>query len=342
MNGYERISSALLGKKTDAIPVMLHNFLPAAKESGFTQKEYRSSAENIAASFIRAVETYQYDGILVDMDTVTTAGAVGVPVDFPEDNPARSHSGIIHSLSAVSSLKKVHIEDYRPITIWLEAVRKLVDYFGTDIYIRGNCDQNPFSLASSMRTPGLWMMDLCDEDNQEAVKELLSYCTDITCQFIRLMGETGAHMVSNGDSTAGPSMISPEMYRKFALPYEKQVVNFAHKLKLPYTLHICGDTTLILDDMVATGADALELDYKTDVIRVHDILREKGVAFIGNVDPSGVLALGTEDTVKETTQKLIALFSDTNRFILNAGCALPACTPSKNIHAFIACARAPR
>ena len=31
----------------------------------------------------------QYDGITVDIDTVTLAGACGVPVDFPNDEPAR-------------------------------------------------------------------------------------------------------------------------------------------------------------------------------------------------------------------------------------------------------------
>ena len=33
---------------------------------------------------ITAVEKYKYDGILVDIDTVTLAGAVAIPVDFPQ------------------------------------------------------------------------------------------------------------------------------------------------------------------------------------------------------------------------------------------------------------------
>jgi len=41
MNGYERIKSALAGKPTDKIPVMLHNFMMAAKEAGLTRaREY--------------------------------------------------------------------------------------------------------------------------------------------------------------------------------------------------------------------------------------------------------------------------------------------------------------
>ena len=68
-------------------------------------------------------------------------------------------------------------------------------------------------------------------------------------------------MVSNGDSPAGPEMISPEMYEEFAMPYEKIVVDTSHQAGLLYTLHICGNTEIILDLMVKTGADAFEIDY---------------------------------------------------------------------------------
>ena len=43
--------------------------------------------------------------------------------------------------------------------------------------------------------------------------------------------------------------------------------------------------------MLATGADALELDYKTDARLAHERMKDRAV-FIGNLDPSGVLALG--------------------------------------------------
>jgi uroporphyrinogen decarboxylase len=145
-------------------------------------------------------------------------------------------------------------------------------------------------------------------------------------------------MVSNGDSSAGPSVVSPGIYRTFALPYEKRVVEEAHGLGLPYMLHICGKTELILDDMVSSGADALELDYKTDVHRAHEIIRGR-CAFVGNLDPSGVLALGSPGLVEEKTRELKAVFAGTPRFILNAGCAIPATTPPENIRAMIRVAR---
>ena len=56
MNGCERILAALRGEPPDRVPIMLHNFMMAAREAGFTQAEYRSDPQNVATAFIRAVE----------------------------------------------------------------------------------------------------------------------------------------------------------------------------------------------------------------------------------------------------------------------------------------------
>lgn len=339
MNGYERIMAALKGEWPDRVPVMLHNFMMAAREAGYSQTEFREDPKRIADAFIRSVETYEYDGILVDVDTAVLAGAVGVPLDFPDDEPARCEGGCLDDLRQAADLGEPDVGRDARVQIWLEAVSRLKEHFDDEILIRGNCDQAPFSLASMMRTPAMWMMDLLDESNREGVLRLLDFCTKATCQFIRLMSKTGAHIVSNGDSPAGPDMISPQMYEQFALPYEKKVIDEAHRLGLPYVLHICGDTTLILDKIRATGTDGVELDYKTDVAEAHRAFRDS-VCFIGNIDPSGILALGSVDDVERATKELLEAYSDTPRFVLNAGCALPPNTPAENVEAMIRTARA--
>ncbi|MCU0414924.1 MAG: uroporphyrinogen decarboxylase family protein [Ignavibacteriaceae bacterium] len=329
--------AALNGEPADKIPIMLHNFMVAAAEMNISMAQFRESPRLIAASFIKSVEKYDLDGVLVDIDTVTLAGSVGVAVDFPEREPARSHGGILDSLKNLKSLKPVSVENYKYIQIWLEAVRLLKDYFDDEIMIRGNCDQSPFSLASMMRGTELWMTDLYMAEPSQLC-ELLDYCTEATCQFIKLMVQTGAHMVSNGDSPAGPDMISPELYEQYALPYETRVIEEAHRAGVYYTLHICGNTSLILDKMLLTGADAFEIDYKTDTMHAFNILKDKAT-FIGNIDPSSVLALGTPALVREKTTELLNIFSKTNRFILNSGCALPSITPEANMRAFVETAR---
>lgn len=337
MNGYERISAALKGEETDKIPVMLHNFMVVAKEAGLTMEQYRNDPKAIASAFIQSVEKYEYDGVLIDIDTVTLAGACGVQVDFPINDPARSHKGIIESYDQLDQLIYPDLSSYKYVEVWLEATRLLKEYFRDEIYIRGNCDQAPFSLASMLRGTENWMMDFYMVD-ENLIHQLLDYCTKISIQFLELMAQTGADMLSNGDSTAGPDMIPPELFERFALPYEKKLVEAAHKTGLSYVLHICGNTELILSQMIRTGADGLELDYKTDVNKAFELMNDK-ITLFGNVDPSGILAMGSPESVRQSTQKLLEVFGQTQRFVLNSGCAMPPSTPEENIRSFIQTAR---
>jgi len=332
MTGKERIQAALEGKWTDRRPVMLHNFLMAAREEGISMKEFGENPQSAARAFIHAAEKYNIDGLLIDLSTATLAGSLGVPVDYPEDEPARTHGGLISSLEEVKDLVPVNVVKDAGIQHWLEITRIVKDYFGEEKYIRGNCDQAPFSLASMVRGSQELMTDLLMDP--EAVHRLLEYTTEAGLQFIRLMSETGAHMVSNGDSVAGPEMIPPEFYRDFALPYEKKLVKEAHRLGLAYTLHICGDTEVILEDMVQTGADALELDYLTDIQKIYDHCH-RSTLLIGNLDPSGVLNYGSPELVKQKTLELLEIYRDSPRLMINAGCAIPPDTPSENIRAMV-------
>jgi MtaA/CmuA family methyltransferase len=334
VNGYERIAAALRGERPDRVPVMLHNFMVAAREAGVTMKAFREDPRVMAGVFTRAVEAYGYDGILVDLDTATLAGALGVPVALPETEPALCHGARLGSLAAVDDLEPPDVGRDERVAVWLEAVRLLVGHFGREVFVRGNCDQAPFSLASMMRGAADWMMDLMEEDNRERAFRLLDHCAEAGLQFVRLMAQTGAHMVSSGDSPAGPDLVSPRVYREFALPWERRLADEAHRLGLPYALHVCGRTDRILRDMLETGADAFELDHKTDARLAHDLLRDRAV-FIGNLDPSAVLALGSPELVLAKARELLALFADTPRFILNAGCAIPATTPPGNLRAMI-------
>ncbi len=338
MNGFQRIAAALRGERPDAVPVMLHNFMHAAREAGVSMERYRRDPEAAARVHVRAVGKYGHDGILLDLDTAVLAGAVGVPVDLPEDQPGRCHEGMIPSLDAVRDLPPPDVGRYFAVQTLVEAASILQKRFGGEVYVRGNCDQCPFSLAGLVRGPAEWMMDLMDPKLDEAAHRLLEYCTGAILQLVRLMAATGVPMVSNGDSPAGPDLVSPALYRRFALPYERRVAEEARRLGLPYVLHVCGNTTRILDDMISTGADGLELDYKTDVVRAHAKMKDR-TTFIGNIDPSAVLALGTPAQVEAKARELIALFADTPRFILNAGCAIPATAPEENVRALIRAAR---
>lgn len=307
---------------------MLHNFMLAASEAGMSMKEYRSNPDSIAKAHIQAVEKYRLDGILLDVDTALLADALHVPVEFPEDEPARAHGALLHSPEEFDNLEPVDITKNERIMGSVEAARIMKKYFKDEIFLRGNVDQAPFSLASMIRTPAEWMMDLLI--NEAFAFRLLDYCLTACEQYVRLMAAAGVHMISSGDSPAGPDMISPELYRKYALPYEKKLIALTHELGKPYLIHICGNTDLILEDMKSAGFDGIELDYKTDIHKIFRCFSDQ-VTFFGNIDPSGVIARGTPEQVSRKVNELLSVYSGSHRFVLNAGCAIPPGTPEANI-----------
>jgi len=339
MNGLQRIKATLAGEWPDRRPVMLHNFMMAAREAGISMHTFRTSPEALAKAFIQSVEKYGYDGIMMDVDTATLADAAGVPVAYPVDEPAIVRGRRLASLEEVADLEPVNIAGCERVQVWVEGVRLLRQAIGDEIYIRGNCDQAPFTLAAMMRGMEDFLMELMDPQVEERVMLLLDHAFETGAAFLRLMAAAGAHMLSNGDSTGGASLISPRLHRLFAHPYEKRMAEVAHGLGLPWALHVCGNANPILADLVATGADALDLDYKTDARKAYDALAGRTV-FIGNLDPSNVVARGTASDVEKTARDLISVFSDSPRFILNAGCAIPADTPPENIRAMIRAAAA--
>ena len=84
--------------------------------------------------------------------------------------------------------------------------------------------------------------------------------------------------------------------------------------------------------------DAVELDYKTPIERIHHLLSDKTTLF-GTVDPSGIMALGTPKDVQRETLQILNTYRGNPRLVIGAGCAIPPTAPETNIRAIIATAQ---
>ena len=212
MNGRERIAAALRGERPDRVPVMLHNFMPAAREAGLTLREYRESPEAIAGAFVRAVETYGYDGVLVDVDTATLAGALGVPVELPEDEPALCRGS---RLGDPGRGGRPAAARRRPRPAGAGVAR------GRPAAGRGGSAARSTSAATATRprsrsrawcgAPADWMMELMDEDNRPRVERLLDHCGGGRAAVPAADGrDGGAHALERGQPRrARPRLAGP-------------------------------------------------------------------------------------------------------------------------------------
>jgi MtaA/CmuA family methyltransferase len=334
MNSLERVRTVLAGGIPDRVPVSLPNFLMAAREAGVRLEDYRINPEVIARVHLQALEKYEHDCIMVDTDTTMLAEALGAGSRCAPNEPGRIVKPAIGSLDEVDRLKVINPERDGRIPALIEAVRLISKQVGGEIAIRGNADQAAFSLACLVRGIEDFLMEIAEQPDNPRIAQLLEICYQSHLAVHRALAKAGAHLTSLGDSLAGPDVVSPRMFKRFARPYEERLVKDLTADGIFVVIHICGDTSKILDMLAEYEPCGFELDYKTDAGKAKQTAGKRHVLF-GNIDPSGVLARGTVEQVREATRNLISVWKPQGRFILTAGCDMPAITPPENIHVLI-------
>jgi uroporphyrinogen decarboxylase len=338
MNSLQRVKAVLAGQIPDRVPVCLHNFMLAAREAGISMEKYRSQPEAMACAHLTALDKYGHDCILIDTDTTMLAEAMGATSECAPNEPGRIVAPAIRSLREVDRLKVVNPETDGRIPALLEGVRLIAKQVGTEVAIRGNADQAAFDLACMVRGIEEFLMELASDSENPAIGHLLEICYQSHLAVHRALAKAGAHFTSLGDSLAGPDVISPGMFARWARAYEERLVKELAGAGIFTVIHICGDTSRILGFLSRYDFCGFELDYKTDAVRAKCSVGAGHVLF-GNIDPSGVIARGTPALIREKTRELIALWKPGGLFVLNAGCAIPATTPEENIRVLLATAR---
>ena len=338
MNSLQRVMTVLEGRVPDRVPVCLHNFLMACGEADVAIADYRVHPKAMVRAHLHAAEKYGHDCILLDADTTMLAEAMGAKSECAPGEPGRIVEPALRRLEEAFQLRPAIPETDGRIPAVLEAIRLLRETVGEEIAVRGNADQGAFNLACLVRGAEEFLMDLLDRPEHPAIAHLLEVCHQTHLATHRALKRAGAHFTSLGDSLAGPDVVSPAIYRRFARPWEERLVRELAADGIFTVIHICGNTTAILEDFAQYPACGFELDYKTDAAKAKATAGARHVLF-GNVDPSGVLALGTPERVEEVTAALVRAWKPGGRFVLNAGCAIPAGTPEINLRAFLEAAR---
>ena len=224
MTSLERCMTVIRGGMPDRVPVCLHNFLMAAREAGIPLEKYLTEPEAAARAHLHAVEKYGYDCILIDLDTTMLAEAMGARRDCTPGEPGHLAAPAINSLDEVGKLKPADPARDGRIPVLVEAVRIMAREVGDRVAIRGNADQGAFSLAALLRGMQDFFMDLASEPDHPGIPQLLEVAYQTHIATHRALKAAGAHFTSLGDGIAGPDMVSPAMFRRFARPYQERLV----------------------------------------------------------------------------------------------------------------------
>jgi MtaA/CmuA family methyltransferase len=210
----------------------------------------------------------------------------------------------------------------------VRAVEEMARAAGDECLVVGWVDM-PFAEACSACGVTELMMLLTDAP--ALAHRLLDFLSGIVIDFARAQLEAGAPMIGAGDAAA--SLVSPAMYREFALPYEKRVFDAVHSAGGLGKLHICGNTGALLPDICRSGADLVNVDHVVDFSAACAVYGGAGICFKGNLDP---VADMLHAAPAECERRALARIRQAAglRYMLSPGCEVPAAVPDEVLRAF--------
>ena len=327
MNSKDRVLKALALQKPDMVPVVPFIITFAAKYAGFKFIDYATNPRVMAESQIATVRRFKIDAVYVDSDPVVEIEAMGAKVEYPEDeSPVAS----IPAVKSPDDIRKLRVPDPQKdgrLPVWLDAIRALKEKVGGEYAVFANVN-GPFQSATQLL--GITETAKCMLTDPALLLELLNLTAQTVIAFMKAEIQAGVDAIIFGDAMSSTNVISPACFEQFSLPYIREVIQAAGE-RVPFILHICGDTTKIIDKMVVTGARYLELDSVVDLAQVR---RRHGnsIGIIGNVSPM-LLLTGTSQAVEEECRKAIEAAGRDGAYMLGSGCEVPKNTPHRNLEA---------
>ncbi len=325
MNAYERFTRRLAGEPVDRPPNFDIFMTFAAHYIGQPLSQYYLDHRVLVDANLAMVEAFNIDLVQAISDPYRETHDFGAAIEFPYDNLPLCHKPLLADPDDLRKLVKPDPATGKRMSDRLEAVRLFREKIGGQVPIMGWVE-GALAEAADLRGVSNLMVDLVEQP--EWVEELLELCTEVAIAFARAQVEAGADMIGLGDAVG--SLVGPTMYRQFAQPYEQRIFAAIHEMGAVARLHICGNTNHIVGDMVASGADIIDLDWMVDWERAG---REYGdrVSFCGNFDPVAVMLNGVPEDVYRATVRCMA--DGGSRSFSGAGCEIPLDTPYDNLRA---------
>jgi len=323
MNSSERLKRRLKGETVDRPPNFDIFMTYAAHFINQPLSRYYEDYRVLCDANMAVLEAYGLDIVQAISDPYREAADFGLEVVFPYDDLPHAKQPLIVELEDIEKIKRRSSLIGKRMADRVEAVHLFNTKVGDNVPIMGWVEG---ALAEAVDLRGVSKILIDMYDNPDWLVELLEVIVETQISFANAQIEAGATMIGLGDAIA--SQISPKMYRKFVLPYEKRIFNAVHKMGALARLHICGNTTQILEEMVESGADIIDLDWKVDFQFAADLFGDRAVP-CGNFDPVAIMLQGKPDEVYKATINCLKV--NPKKTISAAGCEIPDKTPKDNL-----------
>jgi uroporphyrinogen decarboxylase len=329
-----RFIRACLRRPVDRTPVW---FL---RQAGRYMREYRDIRKHhtlveickkpeIAAEVtITAAEKLGVDAAIIFADLLLPLEPMGLPFEFQAgEGPVVHHP--VRTAEHVRALRTDRTDDLSYVA---RAIQKVATHFRDRIGIIGFCGA-PFTLASYMIEGGgsknyIHTKQMMYSDTlswrlllDKLVKVLEDYC--------RLQVLAGADVIQIFDSWVGALSLTD--YREYVFEASKRLVRSVQQMGVP-VIYFGVETTGLLGEMAATGADVIGLDWRQPLDEGWRAVGH-GHAVQGNLDPITLFA--PLEIIELRVKEILRAANGRPGHIFNLGHGIVPTTPVENVQAVV-------
>ena len=348
----------------DRVPVMCQmSFGFMLLQTGFSPSEFWLSGELFSEGLLQLRKLYDFDGILVSLhghfpkwkqsiDRIKKnkkheiiIWKNGDKTVFPYDDLPTHVPGNKLSRKTITDIDPEMIPNkthYIPVSLGLnfpidpkhkfDIFDDIVEKAGALYSIHGEVT-SPFDYFLHFFGISEALMSLVSHPIES--KAILQRFADGVTQLALEMTAHSVDAIKISSPFAGSGFISPQFYRDFVRPYERQIAHTVRKQNVHIYTHTCGAIGDRLEMMVESGISGLEcLDPPPlgDVDLAEAKKRVGHNVFIkGNIDPIHVLLNGTLEIVKKDVEEKIRIGSRDGGYILSTACSIAPHTPGPHV-----------
>ena len=334
MTGREVTQIALELKEPPRLPVsVLAGGSWIVHWAGKTFAGIKDFPENAAELFIRAFELVGHDFIWTGSGFVNyPIHFLGCPIKDDSSDPPALLGTFIKSLKEVGSLSIQGVMTNATMQGIISSQHLVAESIGKKT-LAMTAQWAPLTCAA--RILGTEPVMTATIEDPEGLLGLLDFSTELIwavtdpiLEHPDILGVDFADPVASGD------MISPQAFRRFAAPFLKELVKRVRDKGKYSMIHICGDTSKILQDIVDIRPNCFSLEKKVDLRQAKEVLGGK-VCVAGNVSPTGVFLNGRPEEVVAEAKDCVQAWGRGGGFILTLGCDFPKTVPLENILALM-------
>jgi len=334
MTGGEIARLAFELKRVPRIPVTLvGGGAWAVHRAGKTFAQIKDDPDQIADVFIRYYRQCRHDLLW------TGSNFLNYPIHFlgctlkddSSDYPALEGS-VIKSLEELDRLRMEKVVQHPTMQAILRSHHRIADAIGKETLIIPT-NWAPFTFAA--RILGVENTMMATISDPERLTRLIQFVTDLLWSLIEpLLAHEDIPGVNLSDPVASGDLISPPTFRKFAAPALKDLVQRIRKKKKYAMMHICGNTSKILDDVLEIGPHCFSLESKVPLKTAKEVLGGR-VCIAGNVSPTGAFLSGKPEEVLAEARSCLETWGSDPGYILTVGCDFAKDVPLENMMALM-------